>query len=423
MITESMLLQHQPGLLSLTDPDCVFPNYTGFNLTNLPHSICRWLDVPGFGDQPLSVEYPFSGKTYDRVILLLVDGLGWPYLQHCMRSDPKDFETWNQLADMGQLVPLTAISPSTTCAALTTLNTGKTPAVHGNLAYELWLKEFGVIANMIRHAPMTLRGEAGSLSKCGFQPDEFLPVGTLDAHLLSHGITVEALHPAPIMHSSLTEMLFPAARGSGYHSLGDLWYQISTIIVNDDIRPQYVFAYWSEIDELSHLYGPHDMRVKLAFRDFTRYFNDLRASLNVQADSRTLLIITADHGLRATPIHEDYDLNRHREFLENLAIPPSGENRLPFLHIKMGRNKTIEEYLNKHWPQKFQMVSTAEIISSGLFGSGPIYEKTQDRLGDFVIIPKDDAYWWWSTKANRLLGRHGGLSAEEMLIPLALLEC
>jgi hypothetical protein len=423
MITESQLLQHQSRLLSLDDPTCVFPDYAGFNLVNLPHSICRWLGVPGLGDQALATEYPFSGKIFDQVILLLVDGLGWTRLRQWMRSDPEEFAIWNQIFQQERLVPLTAISPSTTCAALTTLNTGRAPAVHGNLAYELWLKEFGVVANMIKHAPMTMRSKAGSLRKCGFQPEKFLPLGTLDAHLLFHGITVETLHPAPIAHSSLTEMLFPAAKGHTYHSLGDLWYQLSATIMNEKDRPKYVFAYWSEIDELSHLYGPDDIRVKQAFRDFTRHFDDLQASLTVSGDRRTLLVITADHGLQATPLHEDFDLNRHREFLAHLAIPPTGENRLPFLHIKAGTEDKIAAYLEEQWPGKFQIFSAAEIVSLGLFGSGPVYEKSTDRLGDLVIIPLGDAYWWWSTRENRLLGRHGGLSRDEMLVPLAFVAC
>ncbi len=257
------------------------------------------------------------------MILLLVDGLWWLRLQKWMQSPAEEFAVWKYLEQNNQLVPITSITPSTTCAALTTLNTGESPAAHGNLAYELWLKEFGVVANMITHTPMRFQGEAGSLKKIGIQPAEFLPVPTLDSHFISNGITVEALHPAAISHSSLTAMLFPMARLHSYFSLGDLWYQLRDAIKNSGNHSSYVFAYWSAVDELSHLYGPDDMRVQQAFRELSWYLTDLWKNPFKSDRKKTLLIITADHGLQATPVNETYNLNKHKAFLDCLVILPT----------------------------------------------------------------------------------------------------
>ena len=35
----------------------------------------------------------------------------------------------------------------------------------------------------------------------------------------------------------------------------------------------------------------------------------------------------------------------------------------------------------------------------------------------------NDAYLWWADKENPLVGRHGGLSAEEMIVPLLSVSC
>jgi hypothetical protein len=40
-----------------------------------------------------------------------------------------------------------------------------------------------------------------------------------------------------------------------------------------------------------------------------------------------------------------------------------------------------------------------------------------DRIGDLIAIAADDAYLWWSAGKDFLLGRHGGLGADEMLVP------
>jgi hypothetical protein len=68
------------------------------------------------------------------------------------------------------------------------------------------------------------------------------------------------------------------------------------------------------------------------------------------------------------------------------------------------------------------MIPSSEVLSAGLFGSGQPYHGTIDRVGQFVVFPRDNAYWWWVNKENHLRGRHGGLSQSEMLVPFFALE-
>ncbi len=155
MITLDDLIHRQKRLLPIDDPDIFFPAYDGYSLANIPGSICQWLGIPNIGEPALDSSYPFSGQKFDRVIMIVMDGLGWLRLQNWMAHDTSgDLSIWKELEAQNNLLPLTSISPSTTCAALTTLNTGKFPVAHGNIAYELWLKEYGAVYNMILQAPM-----------------------------------------------------------------------------------------------------------------------------------------------------------------------------------------------------------------------------------------------------------------------------
>ena len=70
---------------------------------------------------------------------------------------------WSRLAEQGKLAAITSLVPSTTTAALTSLWTGRSPAEHGIVGYELWLKEYGVVSNMILHTPISFGNDAGSL--------------------------------------------------------------------------------------------------------------------------------------------------------------------------------------------------------------------------------------------------------------------
>ena len=56
-------------------------------------------------------------------------------------------------------------------------------------------------------------------------------------------------------------------------------------------------------------------------------------------------------------------------------------------------------------------------IQSGLFGPGEVHPHLRDRVGDLIALAQNNAYLWWSRSENPLLGRHGGLSELEMLVP------
>ncbi len=84
--------------------------------------------------------------------------------------------------------------------------------------------------------------------------------------------------------------------------------------------------------------------------------------------------------------------------------------------------EAVREYIDQTWPGKFLLFRTEEILSSGLLGTGDRLAEVPSRMGDLVAISRDNAYWWWSTKENRLTGRHGGLSRHEMLVPLGLMS-
>jgi hypothetical protein len=162
----------------------IHPAYAGGSILNLPASICRLLGVPDLGSMPLidEISSQLGLGPVRRVIVLLVDALSLHRFRRWIAAG--SLPLWDRLIQDGSLAPLTSIVPSTTSAALTSLLTGLSSAMHGIAGYELWLKEYGVVANMILHSPMSFRGNAfppGSLSAAGFQPEAYLATPTLSA--------------------------------------------------------------------------------------------------------------------------------------------------------------------------------------------------------------------------------------------------
>lgn len=392
----------------------ILPHYHGYSIANLPASVIRWLGLPPPQGQvplaePLLETLPDS---FQHVIVLLVDGMGYDPFTAFLGASP-----WNRLLPDAVFAPLTSVVPSTTASALTTLWTGALPAEHGVIGYELFLKEFGVVANMILHSPAAFTGDTGSLRRAGFDPLTFLTTPTLGAYLAEHGVKSFAFQPAAISHSGLSQMLLTGAETQPYRTLADLAVSLRSLLFTLRRQKAYIYVYWPDIDTLSHRFGPADERIRLEFEQFS--FGLGRLVERLQADSRgeTLLVVLADHGLIATPRNPAFELRNHPQLVENLAMLPSGENRLPYLFVRPGKQTAVEDYIERTWPGRFPLISGEQALAAGLLGDGRVNEKLLDRLGDCLAIPQGDAYWWWSSRDNTMLGRHGGLSRAEMLVP------
>ncbi len=400
-------------------PNAFYPCYNRQSLVNLPASVCHWLGAPLFGNPPLNQSIlAAAGGPFRRVILLVVDGLGLEQFQRHISQDSHSSNLWPGLLEEGFLAPLTSIVPSTTTSALTTLWTGRTPAEHGVMGYEMYLKEYGLIANMITHSPASFVGDVGGLRRAGFQPESFLPVPTLGPHLLASGVESFAFQHISIARSGLSTMLFPQVNVIPFRTLSDLWVSVPAFLESRQRDPLYTYIYWGELDELSHRFGPQDRRVDLEFTHFTSLFEYFHTELRKSSHGDTLLLLTADHGHLHTPANPHYELKNHPQLASCLHMIPSGENRLAYLYLRPGKEAQAQDYIQKTWPGEFVVLPAEQVIASGLMGSGTLHPRLAERLGDWVMIAQGNAYLWWADKENLLRGRHGGLSRTEMLIPL-----
>jgi hypothetical protein len=395
----------------------IYPAYTGQSILNIPGSICQILGAPDFGAGPLHPEViPPVGEDIRRVILVVMDAIGLQRLQRWMADGM--IPIWNELAQAGRLAPLTSITPSTTSAALTSLWTGRSAAEHGIVGYELWLKEYSLVANMIAHSPITFRDDRGSLRRAGFMAKNFLPFTTFGTHLAAHGVQAYAFQHYSIIDSGLSEMFFKDVTTSGFASPTDLWVNLRQMIESRPNERQYIWVYWGEVDNFSHRYGPDDERTAAEFASFSAAFENLfLRRLSPAARQGTLLMLTADHGQITTRPDPTYELRNHPGLRRRLHMLPTGENRLMYLFVRPGQTEAVREYLQRIWPNQFSVIDPGYAVESGLFGPGSPHPFLADRLGDMVVIARGDAYLWWDARDNRMIGRHGGLHPDEMLVP------
>ncbi len=409
-----------PGLrqtrLPLPD-DLQAPAYAGGSIVNLPGSVAAALGAPSFGSAPLTTPgLADLAAGARRVVVLLMDSLALHRFQEWLPDSP----LWQRLMAEGLLAPLTSIAPSTTAAALTALWSGATPAAHGITGYEMWLRDYNLVANMISYHPIAFRGQHGDLTtEAGFDPAGFLPLPTLDAHLAAQGIPTYTYHHHSIAYSSLSRMLFPAAERQSFYTPAEFSLALRQRLEGEPGAPMYIWAYWSEVDTLSHVHGPDAAPPRAEFAHFSqaleRYlFNDLSPA----ARKDTLFILTADHGGLLTRTGDPHYMLRNHPALARRVLLWAGENRLPFLYVRPGQLEAVREYIEKTWPNQFIVLESVNALHAGLFGPPPFHEDILTRIGDLVLLPRGDAFLWWHAREDWLVGRHGGLHPEEMFVPL-----
>lgn len=413
-----------PEILSRSTPvlkehvDLVLPSYGGYGLANLPSSISSWLGGPELPCGPLAEVISSKFQTrYKRVVLLLVDALGYNMLLRYMKAGRAEF--WQEKLPEANLFPITSICPSTTASALTTIWSGTAPSQHAYLGYEMWLKELGITINTILHTPISYAGNIGSLAYAKFDPVTFNKIEPLGRVFQAAGIESHAYQPAGIVGSGLSLMQLGGANVHGYFSDSDLWVSIREELNRRPAMNKFIYAYCPLVDTLMHRYGPDNERTLQTFNQFS---NTLKAclfdGLKDWAIRDTLFLLTADHGAVHQPYYENNNIHNHPGLLENLSIMPTCEARLPFLYLKPGREAAVREYFANAWPGQYTLITREEALQADLFGPKSDRPELQDRIGDLIAISHGDAYLWWPNKANTMLGRHGGLTADEMLIPL-----
>ena len=403
--------------------DFVFPFLDGYSVVNLPASIAHWLGVPLEDSQPLDSE--ISGGTpqvYDEVILLVIDSLGMPLFNRLMSHIREDLthSIWYPLRDQITLACLTSTTPSTTATALTSLWTGKEACRHGMLGYEMWLAEFGVIANMISQTPVDQADELGGLHKLDLAAKKFLPVECLGSRFSRLGIQTNAYLHASIADSELSQLLMTDAKIHAWRTYTELWQKLLQQLQNPASKT-YTHIYLGDIDSLSHQRGPGHELVWQAWLDFSCQLAQFLIAIREIKQKNILVVLTADHGQIDQEIRADFELANHPELLGMLKRMPSGEARLPYLYPREGFADKITACIRKTWPDKFYILRREEFISSGVLGSTEPSQEIQERIGELVVIPTGKDYLRWTPKANRLLGRHGGFLEDEMLVPLMII--
>ena len=191
----------------------------------------------------------------------------------------------------------------------------------------------------------------------------------------------------------------------------------------------YFFLYYDKIDGISHEYGPTSQQVEAEIDTFLTTMERQFASAK---KGKTLFLLTADHGqVEVDPVTTVY-LNKAFPRIERYirknrkgeSLVPGGSPRDMFLYIKDEMLDEAQAMLAKGLEGKADVIKTDELIVQEYFG--PKVSKTfRERVGNLVILPYRYEGVWWYEKVKfeqKFYGHHGGLTPQEMEIPLLAIE-
>lgn len=379
------------------------PNYSGGSILNLMSSLilARGGRTP---HRPLRGLPPAQIQPYRKVILFLLDGLGSKQLHRfILDGHGRHFfavHPWQKI---------TTACPATTAAVVTTLATGASPAEHGILGWHLHLPDLGMDGTIL---PFVTRTDT-PIARPEFNLEKYLALPAPLSTIQERRVLI-SLGDIPTSRTSMAQSWW-----SERHSFQDLNGMLRRLRAFARSRGRAsAYAYWPHYDSHCHEHGPEG-------RKPTKHLAELDAFLarvvRALAGTNTLLLVTADHGHMQT--HTRIDLSKIPGFYDTLATLPSGDARMVQCFVRPAR---VKEFLRlTRQPPLLGAAACAPlsvVLRSGILGPGKPHPALRNRLGDYTLFAAPSHAFLYpaalSAEKAPKFGNHGGLSPDELEVPL-----
>ncbi len=387
------------------------PDYKKYCLSNIPATITKILGAKT--DRPT---IPVNHNT-EKVVLLLFDGFG---LDQWVRFSHHPFV--EKFAEAGDVYPITTVFPSTTAAALTTLNTGLTPQEHGLFEWYVYFKEADMILATL---PFCSDFEPRRFDKVSPDPKILFSGETFYQKLKKQGIKSYVFIQSGFKDGEYSKLLYKGAEIVPYYNFSDLLFGLKTKL--EEPGRAYYYVYWHGIDTLSHIHGPNSESISFEKLSVFTCLNVLIENIPDKIAKDTTLIVSSDHGQIEVDPKKTVYLNKFKWFENSLKkssagrkIQPYGSVRDIFVHVK---EKEINDVKLKIESIGAKVLLAKDAIKQGYFGLNKPSKKFLERAGDIVILPeKNKTFWYEHVKGEEfdLKGMHGGLTEKEIIIPFAV---
>ncbi|WP_370247866.1 alkaline phosphatase family protein [Nocardioides sp.] len=346
------------------------------------------LRIPGGGTDGATtrLELP-DAESY---VVFLVDGLGARLIERYAHVAP-------YLATLlGRSTPGTAGVPSTTATSLTSLGTGLPPGAHGLVGFSARVPGTGTLLNHL-------------FWDASVDPEEWQPHPTALGTLARAGAEVTTVNKREFQGSPLTQVSTRGATFVGADRVGE---RIAAAVASSARRPSLTYLYDSDLDWTGHRYGVASAPWLQQLAMVDAEAEHLREALPPSCR----LLIVADHGMVDLAPDQRIDVDDDPALLDGVAMV-GGEARFRHLYARPGAADDIAATWRSHLGDRAEVLTREEAVARGWFGR--VDPVVAPRLGDVVVAGREVGVF--SRRLfeyeTTLVGLHGSLSADEMLIP------
>lgn len=363
-----------------------FPDYTRCGV-NLAASILRYFGVEA-GHQSLpELDAVLNERAWRNIVVMLFDGMGVDALR---RHAPEGGFLKRQRGEV-----ISAVFPSTTTAATTSLVSGREPGEHGWIGWTVHFADIGKSIDIFLNSVQFTNEPAGETSVVR---DHFPYTAVTELITRSGKARGESVSPYHGVIVDTLDGLFDETkklmRGQGRH---------------------YLYAYWPDPDHTMHLRGIGHAEVRRRIEEIDERLSAFSSTL-AEDD---LVIVTADHGLvdGEPEFFED-----HPELEAMLRIAPSVEPRAAALYVK---NECLEAFpgaFREAFGDHYLLYTQKEALESGLFGVHPGRAELPSLIGDYFATSTGPHALYLKREHCKLIGMHAGLTEQEMSVPMIILR-
>ncbi|MCW2797810.1 nucleotide pyrophosphatase/phosphodiesterase family protein [Nocardioides sp.] len=325
-------------------------------------------------------------------VVFLVDGLGSRLLERYAHAAPYLSELL-----VGQ-APGTAGVPSTTATSLTSLGTALPPGAHGLVGFTSRVPGTDKLLNAL-------------FWDKDIDPQEWQPHPTAFARLGAAGVSVTVVNKREFNGSGLT---VAAHRGAAYVGADKVGERIAAAVAASTVRPSVTYLYDGDLDWTGHRHGVASSAWLQQLSMVDAEAEQLREAL----PSHARLVVVADHGMVDSPPEHRVDVDDHLELRDGLALF-GGEARFRHLYCRGGAVHDLVATWTEFFGDRADVMTREAAIGRGWFGA--VEPSVLPRLGDVIVASTGD-HGIFSTVdfgyEKSLVGLHGSLTPDEMLIPI-----
>ncbi|MBS3815978.1 MAG: alkaline phosphatase family protein [Candidatus Thermoplasmatota archaeon] len=344
-------------------------------------------------------------ENHKNVVLLVIDGLGFRYL---------DSKESNSFLKRNLKTKITSVFPSSTASAIPTFLTGNAPQKHAITGWYMHLKEIGTVSTALHFAP---RYGDRAFSEDGIDLQELLELDPIYEKFENSFIVTDE----DIKESVLSKTTSAEAVTYGYEDMDSFTGSLERAVRASEER-KYIYAYWPGFDSLAHEHGVSSTEVERHFQELDKKLKQFVEDIK---DTDTMLMITSDHGFIDTTEEKSIRLKDHPEMEECLTLPMCGDYRSAYCYLRPSKDDRFRNYWEDELQDFCRLHEAQELIEKNYFGIHEPDPKLFDRIGDYVLIMKEN-YTMQHGYPNKddpfMIGQHGGVTEKEMWTPLSVIE-